>query len=207
MSVYLMRHGQAFHNQFYGNNPDDNIPDSDTRYLDPGLTSSAINRICVDRQLILKMLPQIDIILMSPLKRAIQTGLYLYLDQLISPELYVTYSVKEIKDVSDSDPITYRVNNNQTQDLDLSSFQLYSKVTYLDNKELSSIDECINLLQLYLKRFTNKNVLVITHSGVIRKLVNKSLEPLQMIKYSSVINNSNDGYKFQQSHDWPNTYY
>lgn len=167
MTAYFMRHAQAFHNEFYRKHPDESISDN-PRYIDPGLTPTGINSICNNRDAILSKLPHIDVVLMSPLKRAIQTVLYLYMDILPLPQLYITYSLKEGKDISGSDPNTYQVKEDQADDLDLLSFKFYDDIKYLDTTEIISVDSQISKLKGYLQKFSDKNILIITHSGIIK---------------------------------------
>jgi hypothetical protein len=183
MTAYFTRHAYAFHNEFYGKFPDNSV-ESDDKYIDPGLSPSGINSICINRDVILSKLPTIDIVLMSPLKRAIQTGMYLYLDKTITPLFYITYALKEGKDISGSDPNTYQVSSSQSDDLDLTSFNMYKDIKYLDNKEIVSMNDRLITLKNHLTKFGDKNVLAITHSGILNAIFDDNPKWLMLYKIS-----------------------
>ena len=124
-SVFLIRHGESTSNEIRGDNKSKGIKD-DSRFnkelLDCGLTEAGIQQaIKIGEKL---KDANITLVLVSPLRRALQTAYYAFKDHPSKPKLKVTLNGREIMSSTCSIPDNVEILQKEFPSFDFSELEV-----------------------------------------------------------------------------------
>jgi len=135
---------------------------------DPFLTHIGIKQCDRASLYIEKILPSIDIVLTSPLIRAIQTGLHMFPDHDINICPYICESNKSLENKP------YSVNYQRKR---LRNINKYEKVYYPDKNDGLNETDLTTFICYLCKHYSNaindssKNIAIVTHSNFLMDIL------------------------------------
>jgi hypothetical protein len=197
--MFFLRHASAAHNEEYEKYKPTNLGVHEVitheKYLDSPLTVNGIEQIFRERNNIISSLQgkYIDVILVSPLKRALQTLLYTLPAFHKIPKIYVVGCISELELPGelklDRMPIYNIVKGDPRDDIELK----YSPFLPLCNfdtyflKDPQLLHECrnnevkLNKFKEICESFKGKIILVISHHNFIKAVIGESISRYKLI--------------------------
>tara|TARA_Y100000389_G_C17435700_1_gene505365 strand:+ start:1217 stop:1792 length:576 start_codon:yes stop_codon:yes gene_type:complete len=171
VKLYYVRHGHSFHNELY-----EKI--GEKAYMHPSvksssLTSKGIEQTNALKQEIIDLKIDIDLILVSPLDRCLQTVEYIIKDTNKTPEII---SLDEMIEYEISDMANYRKDKSE-----LMETYPFVNFKYINDIFVSPNEDNIDLLKKRIKSFNhflsliNKNsystILIVGHTSWLNMLL------------------------------------
>jgi len=163
------------------------------QYRNAGLSVNGFQQVFDKKGSILDVVKDSDIIITSPIKRAMQTCLLTYNDYLIDKSVYVMPLVTETSDsvenkgiwlphiINNPDTICYR--NSDKLDYKYFWFSNYNAKWWCSSFR-NNVDYRIKEFKKFLKQpeFTNKQVTIYTHWGFINCLTGLDIKNYDYVK-------------------------
>ena len=171
VKFYYIRHGHSFHNELY-----EKI--GEKAYTHPSvkgssLTLKGINQTKILKQEIVDLKIDIDLILVSPLDRCLQTVEYMIKDSNKIPEII---SLDEMIEYEISDTANYRKDKSE-----LIETYPFVNFNYINDILVSHLEDSVVLLKKRIKSFNDflslintniyKSILVVGHTSWLNMLL------------------------------------
>src|SRR5437868_11233882 len=131
VDVIIIRHAQSTANEYMEKN---GISPTDPKYINAGLSNLGKYQVEMVQSEMLKYIQNPDIILTSPLKRAIQTCLLAYKDQKID-KIKIAAIVSELIKLTENTLVSRNINKN---DPEIKSLPNYASIDWNDDKMYDS---------------------------------------------------------------------
>jgi len=163
LSFYLIRHGLSCGNIIY--HPDINLVPLNSFFRDPYLTEKGVEQSNKCSVYVKNKLPQIDIVLSSPLIRAIETALCMFPDNIIEIAPYVCESVRTLENI----PHNYKNQNKRLQEK-VKNHERVKHCTHNKGLHESSLKNFIKHLQENYN-VIDKEIAIVTHSNFMMNII------------------------------------
>jgi broad specificity phosphatase PhoE len=186
--MFFLRHASAIHNEEHDKRKEMHLKPhqaaTDVKFIDAPLTPSGIEQVIRERDNLVKQLDGkgIDVILVSPLKRTLQTLLYTLPAFYKIPTIHVLSCISELESPEEatleSAPIYNKKDKDPREDLDLLYSPFFALVDFdtyfLKESELlhsrSNQDKLNRFKTLCQTEFKDKRILVVSHHNFIKEV-------------------------------------
>lgn len=168
MKIFLIRHGEGYHNL-------KNIDNSNYNILYPMLTDKGILQSKILKKYFNNI--KVDSIVVSPLERTLQTYYYIFDNKMDIPVI----SLDLIREIIENN-CDYRENINLKKkkypNINFDSIESFEDQFFIEKRKEShkELSKRINLFYLWLLNYKNKNknhnLVVITHGAFLREFLN-----------------------------------
>ena len=153
-NIYFIRHGEGYHNLY-----NENLNNWHLVY--PRLTTNGINQ-CLE---VKKNIPKVDIILVSPLRRTLETA------ELIFDKSADFYALDLIRELIVNPCDLKEFNEEISKTFNYVDFKMSKNNNKIESE--SDINIRINIFYKYLKKINYENIAIVTHGAFLKKFINK----------------------------------
>ena len=207
IKIKMIRHAKSTANEYKNMT---GLIATENKYKNAGLSIKGINEIIINKNKLLQKIGASDIIIISPLKRTIQTFLYLYenvnLNTYVGISPIVSEIARDIENIGVNNKTTIcdselnKFNNFYKIDFDNDYFYYYGwKNSHFDwfEKENKILNDSIKRKYAFLNFlrndiFKNKQITIFTHCLFIHAIINEYVNNLDIVEFDFDLSECNN---------------